>query len=129
MGEFSRLAELPEVLYARVTLDPRGVREQVADGDGVPLRRIVGQISGHVVIKRDLTLLNESHDCCGGELLGDRADAEDRLRVSFGIMLDFSQSVALSEDYVAASRDGDGESNTSRFLKFFGNDSINLADE
>ena len=103
--------------------------QQMTDGDGMTLRGKIRKIRTQFIIQRDFVLLDESHECGGSELLRERADTECSLGVRAHIMLDFSQSVTPGENDFTASRDGDRESDTPRFLQCLGNKGVNLFDE
>ena len=93
--------DLPEI---RVTLDPRGMREQVPHRDLAPMRVVPGQVRGDRFVKADLPLLNQPHDGRGRELLRDRARAEHRLRIRRDLVLNLRQAVALAEDHLPSAR-------------------------
>jgi hypothetical protein len=85
------------------------VVEQVADRDTVPLGRDVRQELLQRVVERELPLLHQAHDGRARELLGDRADAIDRLDGRRHVVLEIREPVPLREDRttVLHHRDGD----------------------
>ena len=120
---------LPLGPHARVAPDPRRVVEQVAHRDPVPLRRIVGEELLQRVVERELSLLHQPHDRCRGELLGDRADAVDRLGRRRHVVLEVGEAVSLGEDGAAVLHDRDRDAGGAMLGDCGGGDRVDVADE
>ena len=55
--------------------------EQIADRDGFSIRGELGEEVGEVVVVVQFAVVRQQHDAGGGELLGERGEAE----IGFGI--------------------------------------------
>ena len=63
-----------------VVRNPRGVGEEVAEGDTVSEACELGQESDQRIVERELTAVGEDHDRHRGDLLRHRSQAERRVR-------------------------------------------------
>lgn len=96
--------------------DPRGVGQEVAQGGGSPAGLRGDQLVGANVVagrgvELDPSLFHELHDCDGGEQLGNRADAEDRVVGDRRVRRDVREPVAAEEHKVAIADDCQREAN------------------
>ena len=92
---------------ARVAPDAGRVVEQVPHRDAVALRREVGEELLQRVVERELPLLYQPHDGRARELLGDGADAVDRLGGRWHVVLEVREAVSLREDRATVLHDRD----------------------
>jgi hypothetical protein len=99
--ELQVLAHVRRPQLVHVLRDAGRVREQVLDRDLLPLRRVVGQELGDVVAQRQLALLLQHHDRHGGELLGERGDAEHHLGPDRQVELQVGHAVAFPEEHLS----------------------------
>jgi hypothetical protein len=96
--------EIPE---SEVVAQPTGVRKQVADRHRLLVRRQLGDELPHVVVELELPLPREQHHGHRGELLGRRADVENRLRRQRDAELQVRHPVAAGVRDLPVAEDAD----------------------
>lgn len=78
------------------------MRQQVAHADRVPDALALGQVLRDRIVERDRAVAHEGEHAGGGELLGDRADAEQGGVGGRGAGLEIGEAVAAQLDHAAA---------------------------
>jgi hypothetical protein len=87
---------------------PAGVVQQVADGDRRAEVRHFGDVPADVVVQREPALPLQDQHGHGGELLGDGADVERRLRRHRNPVLQIRGTVAARVQHAAVAHHADG---------------------
>jgi hypothetical protein len=107
--QFERLLLLPHLAEVGVALDAAAVVQQLADRDLLALQRELRHVAREIVVERQLLLFDEAQDRRGGELLGDRTDAEQRRAGRRHHVFGLGEAVALRHHDGRALRDADRE--------------------
>ena len=98
--------------HVRVALDAGGVCQEVLDRDHVPLGRVAGQVLLDRILERELPVLRQHQDRCGRELLRDRPEPEDHVRLERHAEFQVGHAVRLPEDGASVLDHDDGGAGT-----------------
>ncbi len=80
---------------------PRLMIQDQAQRDSAPARRNFGQVLRQRVVEIELVLIGQHHHGHGGELLADRADLIDRLRLRGHLVFQCGDSIAFEVERFA----------------------------
>src|ERR1051326_2863257 len=87
---------------------PRGVGEQVTDGDGAAVGGKDWKDLGESGVIAQFVIVHKQHDGHGGELLGKRGEAEVRTAIDGGLRTKIAHAVAVLENRAAVLAYEDG---------------------
>ncbi len=62
--------------------------QEVAKGDGLAIVRKLRQILPYIIVKREFSVLLQEHERKRHELLGNRSDVKDGVRLDVNIVLE-----------------------------------------
>ncbi len=97
-GERSRRAScLEEAGDRRIARNAGCVRQQMNETHVAPMRRRVGIMARDPIVEREPALFHQLQDGGGGELLGERAEAEFALRLMRDIPFAVGEAKALAK--------------------------------
>ncbi len=103
----------------------RRVREQMANGDGLPARRPGGEELLQRIGERQLAILDQQHDRRRRELLADRPRLEDGAIGDGHLVLEIGDAIAFRRDHLAAPHDRHGDAGNALLFHVRRDDRVN----
>ncbi len=108
-----------KIFHSGVALNAGGMGEQMLDGDGVSVRRVVGNKLGDVVLKAEFALFHQLQNGNSSELLGDGSDTEDVVHLHGNVEFEVGHSKCFVVDYLSFSGN-QGSSSGFSWFEIFG---------